>query len=411
MKPYIKNIALTVLCSSVLFLTACGGDDDGKTIIEFGPAKTFKVDSDVLAVVDRHDVFSYPMTSVTGKSITATTLVFTPKGTPPAGGWPIVVWAHGTTGAADKCAPSRLQLENPEKALIIGLVEKGYAVIAPDYEGLGNDNVPHPYLHLTSAANSLLYAVSEARKFYGDVLGREWSVIGWSQGGHAALAAAEYQKALTGYDFKGTVAIAPASYLAETLEYGMSVANTYAAVPNGAGLPTARQIAGTLYGYAAIVSSGIKAAKPSFNYNQSFLDTKVNLAKYAETECSPQVAEKFREDIDAFMGPPSNGTFANYKALQEDFLFDTDVDEYLANNIPAQKEILKKVYIYQGTADTTVPAQITVDYLLPDLEKVMPDPLNDLIFVPINNATHQTIVTDYTEQLINTVDSLMTATN
>jgi hypothetical protein len=26
---------------------------------------------------------------------------------PPANGWKIVVWAHGTTGVADKCAPSR----------------------------------------------------------------------------------------------------------------------------------------------------------------------------------------------------------------------------------------------------------------------------------------------------------------
>ena len=26
---------------------------------------------------------------------------FAPKGTPPAGGWPIVAWAHGTVGMAD----------------------------------------------------------------------------------------------------------------------------------------------------------------------------------------------------------------------------------------------------------------------------------------------------------------------
>ncbi|MBA5745491.1 alpha/beta hydrolase, partial [Escherichia coli] len=32
--------------------------------------------------------------------------LFVPRGTPPAGGWPLVAWAHGTFGMADICAPS-----------------------------------------------------------------------------------------------------------------------------------------------------------------------------------------------------------------------------------------------------------------------------------------------------------------
>lgn len=40
----------------------------------------------------------------------ATSLVFTPNTPAPAGGWPIVVWAHGTTGVADACAPSKAAL-------------------------------------------------------------------------------------------------------------------------------------------------------------------------------------------------------------------------------------------------------------------------------------------------------------
>ena len=30
-----------------------------------------------------------------------------PKGKAPKGGWPVISWAHGTTGIADQCAPSR----------------------------------------------------------------------------------------------------------------------------------------------------------------------------------------------------------------------------------------------------------------------------------------------------------------
>jgi len=33
--------------------------------------------------------------------------VSVPKGKPPKGGWPVITWAHGTTGVADICAPSR----------------------------------------------------------------------------------------------------------------------------------------------------------------------------------------------------------------------------------------------------------------------------------------------------------------
>ncbi len=32
--------------------------------------------------------------------------LFLPAGEPPAGGWPLLAWAHGTLGIADSCAPS-----------------------------------------------------------------------------------------------------------------------------------------------------------------------------------------------------------------------------------------------------------------------------------------------------------------
>jgi hypothetical protein len=32
--------------------------------------------------------------------------VSVPKGKPPKGGWPVITWAHGTTGVADVCPPA-----------------------------------------------------------------------------------------------------------------------------------------------------------------------------------------------------------------------------------------------------------------------------------------------------------------
>ena len=395
MNRYFNKTALTIICSSMLLLSACG--DGGDDFVFVSDKKTFNVDADVKNVVNVHDVFTYTMPSVAKKDIKATTLVFTPKGTAPVGGWPVVVWAHGTTGAADQCAPSRNVLDGLEKDLIIALVKKGYAVVAPDYEGLGNNNVSHPYLNLTSAAQSILFAVLEVNKKY-DNLSKNWSVIGWSQGGHAALAAAEFNKALLGYNFKGTVAIAPASYLADTLDFGRKVANDTAAAGD---LTTATTIGATLYTYAAIVSSGIKAGQASFNYNQAFLDAKVPIAQQAETLCSPELAQEFGKDIQATL-QANGGVFSAYQALQANFKTDPDIAKYLSVNTPAQTKLDKPVYIYQGEADTTVPYPIT-QKLVDKMAQLGTDV--DLELLP--KETHSSAVSKHIPELVNTVDVLM----
>ena len=43
----------------------------------------------------------------TGKPTAVSGLVFTPRGHAPKHGWKLIDWAHGTTGIADICAPSR----------------------------------------------------------------------------------------------------------------------------------------------------------------------------------------------------------------------------------------------------------------------------------------------------------------
>lgn len=41
-----------------------------------------------------------------GEPIVVSGTVSVPRSTPPDGGWPVISWAHGTTGYADTCAPS-----------------------------------------------------------------------------------------------------------------------------------------------------------------------------------------------------------------------------------------------------------------------------------------------------------------
>ena len=163
-------------------------------------------------------VMTYKMKGIKGTETQATALVFTPKTAPPVGGWPIVAWGHGTTGVIDQCAPSKskamLRLDTGAFNMINNFAQEGYVVVAPDYEGLGEPSGQemHPYLHLKSAAYSITDAVVATKNWLGNKASNKWAVTGVSQGGHAALGAAEYA-ARANMDYKGAVAFAPANNL------------------------------------------------------------------------------------------------------------------------------------------------------------------------------------------------------
>lgn len=131
--------------------------------------------------------------------------VFLPKGTPPAGGWPLIAWAHGTTGVADICAPSWQARSYRDVTYLNTWLEQGYAIVATDYQGLGTPG-PHPYLAIRPEAYSVLDSVRAALHRFPDIANRV-VVVGQSQGGGAAFATAglapDYAPEL---DIRGTVA-------------------------------------------------------------------------------------------------------------------------------------------------------------------------------------------------------------
>jgi pimeloyl-ACP methyl ester carboxylesterase len=130
---------------------------------------------------------------------------FGPRGTPPAGGWPLVAWAHGTTGVADTCAPSWMPRTKRDASYLNTWLEQGYAIVATDYQGLGTPG-PHPYLATRPEAYSVLDSVRAVLKNFPDIANKI-VIIGQSQGGEAAFAtaglAARYAPEL---NIRGTVA-------------------------------------------------------------------------------------------------------------------------------------------------------------------------------------------------------------
>ena len=136
---------------------------------------------------------------------------------PPEGGYPVVAYAHGTTGMADRCAPSDgvedslSEFRLNETLVTKTLVGMGYAVVATDYEGLGTPGL-HPYLVGKSEANSVLDSVRALRDWGGDRFSDTFVALGVSQGGHAALHAGQYWRDYAPeLDLAGVVAVAPPS--------------------------------------------------------------------------------------------------------------------------------------------------------------------------------------------------------
>ena len=48
----------------------------------------------------------YHSRSPSGEDVAVSGVVLVPDGTPPAGGWPVIAWAHDFIGSARQCAPS-----------------------------------------------------------------------------------------------------------------------------------------------------------------------------------------------------------------------------------------------------------------------------------------------------------------
>ncbi|AZQ28170.1 alpha/beta fold hydrolase [Klebsiella pneumoniae] len=116
--------------------------------------------------------------------------VFIPFGPEPEGGWPVIVWTHGTVGINSDCAPSLNTRTARDSQYLNTWLSLGYAVVAPDYPGLGSDGMHH-YLNAQGEGWSVLDGIRAALTEF--PLKNELVLVGQSQGAHAAFAAAGYQ--------------------------------------------------------------------------------------------------------------------------------------------------------------------------------------------------------------------------
>lgn len=138
----------------------------------------------------KYDVDSYKITYTTfdirGALDTASGLVSIPRKDSIL--FPLGLVQHGTVSGRDD-VPSNL---SGGYQLGAGFSSAGYVVIQPDYLGLGDSRGFHPYVHADTEASAGIDMIFATKEFleqqnvgYNDQL----FVTGYSQGGHAAMAA------------------------------------------------------------------------------------------------------------------------------------------------------------------------------------------------------------------------------
>ncbi len=128
----------------------------------------------------------YTTTDAHGEPALASAIVMRLGAQPAPLGHPTVLWTHGTTGVQPGCAPSVLSEPFVNVPALAGALEKGWAIVAPDYMGQGTTG-PHPYLIGEGQARSALDALRAAGQLPPVKLAAPAVVWGHSQGGHAAL--------------------------------------------------------------------------------------------------------------------------------------------------------------------------------------------------------------------------------
>ncbi len=129
----------------------------------------------------------YLSTNAVGAPVAVTGLVAVPGTPPPAAGYPVVSWAHGTTGMAPQCAPS-LDLNGIQATagLANAVLDRGWVFTATDYQGEGTPG-PLPYLVGSVAAHDTVDIVRAARHLAAAHASATYAIWGHSEGGHSAL--------------------------------------------------------------------------------------------------------------------------------------------------------------------------------------------------------------------------------
>ena len=191
------------LVSAAALLAACGGSDplNGSLIDTPSTLATLtkaQLDASGLIALSgaaKCDVklvsLNYVTPGAKGESSNASGVLLLPTGAGCTAATPLVAYAKGTD--VQKTRTLANPLDSETGLLAVMYAGQGYAVVATDYLGFAKSNYSyHPYLHADSEATSVIDSIRAARNAVssqGGSLNGKVMLTGYSQGGHASMAA------------------------------------------------------------------------------------------------------------------------------------------------------------------------------------------------------------------------------
>lgn len=305
-------------------------------------------------------------TTIYGADVAESGYVIAPSTPPPHGGYPIIAWAHGTSGFAAPCGPSLFTSSGGDTGpyLLPSLdryLKAGYVVAAADYQGLGVTDGVHPYLLGSSEGRAVLDATRAASHLSGLDTGSDVIIYGHSQGGHAALFAAE---------------------MAPTYAPDLHVIGVVAAAP-ATGLSTLLSIVGTPTGAEFMPFSIPLAYSWALTYHDLPLSSVLTPAglKFASTYVTRGCGGQLNAAISAQDIQPQQVFSASAET-------DPTVLAHARANDPGSVLTQVPMLVVQGTADGTVPPALTDSYIT-----TRACPIGDTVeYLHVTRATHGTVV-------------------
>ena len=334
-----------------------------------------------------YDVELYSVTYKTtyqGNTITASGLVILPQTKASVG---MVSFHHGTIASRAE-APTTLPLNSTELIIYAALASPGFIAVIPDFIGFGSSsNVLHPYYVQEATATPVMDLLRAARElaiqkkvsFNGKLF-----LAGYSQGGYVTMAT---HKAIE--------------------KNGLENFNLIASFPSSGGYDVKGMqnyfFSLSTYDQPFYLAYVAMAYRTYYNWSQplsDFFQSKYSAAipsLFDGTKNADQINAALNDTIPKFVNPDLLSTIdsnTKYKYI---------VDAFNQNSL-IDWAPTKKMYMYHGDADITVPYQNSVD----TYNKLISNGATTsvLTFTPFPGKTHGTGVVPYIQTFIPTMISL-----
>jgi hypothetical protein len=248
--------------------------------------------------------------------VAVSAVVLVPDGKPPAGGWPVIAWAHEFRGAARQCAPSLMKNlgAGPILAMYANL---GYAVVATDYSGLGADS-GKPVLDMQSNALDVMYSIPAARAALPQI-GPKWIAVGPFQGGLAAVAVAESE--LRDPSYLGSVATSGVADAREAYE---------------------RFAQGSSNRMLLVLASSVNALYPEFKVSDMLNNKALPAYQHVAQTCGGETEPEFTNEM-----------------LKPGWENNQFIKEFFSRNTPGQKPAHSPLLVISGEAAPAIRADMS----------------------------------------------------